>query len=107
MKQVEKVANSFSMVLFMHGSPSAPTSRTSAQAAEILGRMGANYKFVDIQADPVIRAFLPKFSGSPVLPQLFVRGEFLGGAEVMAELAEQGELQKIAAECSPPAAKAS
>lgn len=107
LKQVERVANSSPMVLFMRGTPSCPTSRESANAAATLDRVGASYQAVDIQSDPVIRAYLPKFSGHSGVPQLFVHGEFIGGSEVIEELAEQGELQKIAAEFSALTARAS
>ena len=107
LKQVEQVANSSPMVLFMRGTPSCPTSRESADAAATLDQIGASYQAIDIQSDPVIRAFLPKFSGHSGVPQLFVHGEFIGGSDVIRDLAEQGELQKIADEFGALTARAS
>lgn len=80
------------VVLFMRGTPDRPMCRASFDAVRILDDCGARYEYVDLQADPEIRAFLPKFSDSPLFPQLFINGELLGGTQILRELHEQGEL---------------
>ncbi len=89
---IKRRASAHAVVLFMKGSPDRPTSDDSATAVEILLACGAAFDWVDLQADPVIRAFLPKFSASAQCPQLFILGEFIGGIEVIRELHQQGEL---------------
>jgi len=70
-------------------------SRASEAAAQILSSYGLRFGVIDIQIEPVVRAFLPKFSASSECPQLFIQGEFIGGLAVIRELHEQGELKKM------------
>ena len=79
----------------MKGTLDRPMSLGSAAAAEILDSYGVKFGIVDIQTEPVVRAFLPKYSASSECPQLFIQGEFIGGWAVVRELHEQGELQQM------------
>lgn len=105
--RIDEIVGSDPLVLFMKGRVRRPNCRTSARAVDLLRRCGAEFLSVDVQEDPELRAFLPKYSGWDTFPQLYVQGEFVGGADVMGELFEQGELQKIAQEVGAVSAIAS
>lgn len=99
------------VILFMKGTPEQPMCGFSARTAAALQALGAPFAAVDILPDPRIRQELSALSNWPTIPQLFVRGELIGGADIVAEMYESGELaetlgveQPAAAE--PPAAEA-
>jgi monothiol glutaredoxin len=83
------------IVLFMKGSPMFPQCGFSATAVEILNRMGLEFKSVDVLADDNIREGIKAFSDWPTVPQLYVKGEFLGGCDIMREMYEAGELHQF------------
>ncbi len=83
------------IVLFMRGTPDRPMCQGSMELVSALRQCQAEFAFIDVQSDPEVRAFLPKFSDSAELPQMFLNGEFFGGAEVVGELLAQGELQEM------------
>lgn len=93
------------VVLFMKGTPEVPMCGYSQRAVEALRRAGAKrLHAVNVMADPEIRANLPRFSDWPTFPQLFVNGELIGGADIVIELGEAGELTRIVAEAEGRAA---
>ena len=71
------------IVLYMKGTPIFPQCGPSAQAVQILGVIGVNYKSVDVLADPSLRQCIRDFSNWPTLPQLYIKGEFIGGNDIM------------------------
>ena len=83
------------ILLYMKGSPDAPQCGFSSKASQILITCGKPFSFVDILSNPQIRANLPEYSDWPTFPQLFVNGELVGGSDILTELHESGELQKI------------
>jgi monothiol glutaredoxin len=83
------------VVLFMKGTPQFVMCGNSGRALEALRAAGAPVTTVDILPDPTIRQELSEVSGWPTIPQVFVKGELVGGADITQELAETGELQKI------------
>lgn len=87
------------VVVFMKGTPERPTSAASKKMVEVLEQCQADYLWVDVQGDPGIRAFLPKFSASRDCPQLFMQGELIGGIAVIDELHQQGELKPMLDNC--------
>lgn len=88
------------VVLFMKGTKFFPQCGFSARAVDILTRAGAKFETVDVLADPDIRQGIKEFSSWPTIPQVYVRGEFLGGSDILMDLYQSGELQlKLA----PPA----
>jgi monothiol glutaredoxin len=90
------------VILFMKGTPEAPRCGFSARTVAALEAVGAPFAAVDILPDPRIRQELSALSSWPTIPQLFVRGELIGGADIVAEMYESGELaQAIGVE--PPA----
>jgi monothiol glutaredoxin len=83
------------IVLFMKGSPMFPQCGFSATAVEILNRMSLEFKSVDVLADDNIREGIKVFSDWPTVPQLYVKGEFVGGCDIMREMYEAGELHQF------------
>ena len=86
------------MVLYMKGSPVFPQCGFSAQVVEILTRLGVAYRSVDVLAEPTLREGIKRFSDWPTIPQLFVKGEFVGGCDIVREMYESGELGALLAE---------
>lgn len=90
----EQIANN-SVLLYMKGSPNAPQCGFSARAAQALMACGERFAYVDILQNPEIRATLPKYANWPTFPQLWVKGELIGGSDIILELFEKGELQQL------------
>jgi monothiol glutaredoxin len=82
------------VILFMKGTPEAPRCGFSARTVAALEAVGAPFAAVDILPDPRIRQELSALSNWPTIPQLFVRGELIGGADIVAEMYESGELSE-------------
>ena len=80
------------VVLFMKGTPVFPQCGFSATVVQVLTYMGIEFKGVDVLADPEIREAVKEFSSWPTIPQLYVKGEFAGGCDIIREMAEQGEI---------------
>jgi monothiol glutaredoxin len=83
------------VVLFMKGTALFPQCGFSSRAIAILDRLGAEYETVDVLQDPDIRNGIKAFSDWPTIPQLYVRGEFVGGSDIMMEMFESGELGEL------------
>jgi len=84
------------IVLYMKGTPDAPMCGFSAAAVQILEACGIeNVATVDVLADQDIRQGIKDFSSWPTIPQLYVNGQFVGGADIMREMYQSGELQKL------------
>ncbi len=86
------------VVLFMKGTPLFPQCGFSSTAIQILERLGVDYETVDVLADPEVRAGIKSFSDWPTVPQLYVKGEFVGGSDIMIEMYQSGELETMVAE---------
>ncbi len=83
------------VVLFMKGNPVFPQCGFSAAVVEILSRLGIPFKSVDVLEDMEIREGIKQFSNWPTIPQLYVKGEFVGGCDIMREMFENGELSEL------------
>jgi monothiol glutaredoxin len=81
------------VVLFMKGTPVFPQCGFSAAVVQILTTLGVKFKGIDVLADPEIRNGIKEFSNWPTIPQLYVKGEFVGGCDIIREMFENGELQ--------------
>lgn len=81
-----------SVVLFMKGTPQFPQCGFSAAVVQALSHLGVEYKGVDVLADPSLRQGIKDFSDWPTIPQLYVKGDFVGGADIVREMFESGEL---------------
>ena len=99
MERIQAEVDGHPIVLFMKGTPQFPMCGFSSRAVQALRAAGANpMHTVNVLEEPEIRANLPRFSNWPTFPQLFVHGELIGGSEIIIELLEAGELQRIVAE---------
>ena len=85
------------VVLFMKGTPVFPQCGFSAAVAQVLTVMGVKYKGVNVLDDPGIREGIKGFSNWPTIPQLYVKGEFIGGCDIVREMFQAGELQDVLA----------
>ena len=92
---IRKTIASNDVVLFMKGQKAMPQCGFSAQVAHILGLLGVSYKDVNVLDDMGIRDGIKAFSNWPTIPQLYVKGEFVGGCDIVREMAQAGELQQL------------
>ena len=83
------------VVLFMKGSPVFPQCGFSAAVVQMLSHLGVKFKGIDVLADPGIRQGIKEFSNWPTIPQLYVKGEFVGGCDIIREMFQAGELQGL------------
>ena len=83
------------VVLFMKGSPMFPQCGFSAAVTHVLTTLQVKFKGVDVLQDTEVREGIKNFSNWPTIPQLYVRGEFVGGCDIVREMAENGELQQL------------
>ena len=97
-EQIKQTVEGHPIVLFMKGTPQFPMCGFSSRTAQALKACGAEYHSVNVLEHPEIRANLPRYSDWPTFPQLFIKGELIGGCDITLELFEQGELQKMVAE---------
>ncbi|MGD9738501.1 MAG: Grx4 family monothiol glutaredoxin [Bauldia sp.] len=95
---IDNEVKSHDMVLFMKGTPAQPMCGFSAQVVRILDYLGASYSSVDVLADDDIRQGIKDYSSWPTIPQLYVKGEFIGGCDIVREMFQAGELQDMLAE---------
>jgi monothiol glutaredoxin len=86
------------VVLFMKGSPVFPQCGFSAAVVQVLTHLGVKFKGIDVLQDPSIRQGIKEFSNWPTIPQLYIKGEFVGGCDIVREMFETGELQKVLAD---------
>ena len=93
--RIDALVKANSVVLFMKGSPLFPQCGFSSRAIAILDHLGAPYETVDVLADQDIRQGIKAYSDWPTIPQLYVKGEFVGGSDIMMEMFEAGELQEL------------
>ena len=84
-----------SVVLYMKGTPVFPQCGFSAAVVQILTHMGVKFKGIDVLADPALRQGIKDFSSWPTIPQLYVKGEFVGGCDIIREMFESGELKDL------------
>jgi monothiol glutaredoxin len=83
------------VVLYMKGTPVFPQCGFSAAVVQILTHLGVKFKGVDVLADPALRQGIKDFSSWPTIPQLYVKGEFIGGCDIVREMFESGELKDL------------
>ena len=96
--RIDEIVNSNDVVLFMKGSALFPQCGFSSRAVAILDHLGVAFETVDVLQDPEIRNGIKVYSDWPTVPQLYVKGEFVGGSDIMMEMYEAGELQQLLTE---------
>ena len=92
---IQSAIDDHDVILFMKGTPDAPACGFSARTVAALQSLGAPFAAVDILPDPRIREQLSAISAWPTIPQLFVKGELVGGCDIVTEMYESGELQQV------------
>ena len=92
--RIDKIVKGADVVLFMKGNRMFPQCGFSARAVGILQQLGAKFETVDVLSDAEIRQGVIEYSNWPTIPQLYVRGEFVGGSDIMMDLYQSGELQQ-------------
>ena len=95
---IDSEVNSNDVVLFMKGTPQFPMCGFSSQVVQILNYLGVPYKGINVLEDESIRQGVKEYSNWPTVPQLYVKGEFIGGCDITREMFQAGELQQLLAE---------
>ena len=95
--EIKSTIASNPIVLFMKGTPDAPQCGFSMRTAQALKACNVKFAFVDILANPEVRANLPKISNWPTFPQVFVNGELIGGCDITLDMYQKGELEPLLA----------
>ena len=103
-EEIQKAISGNEVILFMKGTPDAPRCGFSARTVAALEALGTPFAAVDILPDPRIRQQLSALSNWPTIPQLFVKGELIGGADIVAEMYESGELAETLGVAGQPGA---
>jgi monothiol glutaredoxin len=98
--RIDDIVKKSDIVLFMKGTSLFPQCGFSSRAVAILERLGAHYETVDVLQDAEIRQGIKEYSDWPTIPQLYVKGEFVGGSDIMMEMFESGELQQLLGEAA-------
>ena len=93
--RIEQIVTSNDVVLFMKGTPLFPQCGFSSKAISILDHLGVTYETVDVLQDMEVRQGIKAYSDWPTIPQLYVKGEFVGGSDIMMEMYEAGELADL------------
>ena len=95
--RIEREINDHDVVLFMKGTPVFPQCGFSAVMVQVLSHLGVKFKGIDVLSDPALRQGIKAFSDWPTVPQLYVKGEFIGGCDIVREMYETGELAQLLA----------
>jgi monothiol glutaredoxin len=94
-EKIQEAISSNNIVLYMKGNKDFPQCGFSAVVVQILKNVGVDFLDVDVLRDPEIRQGIKDFSDWPTIPQLYVKGEFIGGCDIVKEMFQSGELQEI------------
>jgi monothiol glutaredoxin len=99
---IAKTISANDVVLFMKGTQTFPQCGFSSQVAQILGHLGVTFKDVNVLEDLALREGIKSFTNWPTIPQLYVKGEFVGGCDIVREMFQSGELQQLLDEKGVP-----
>ena len=94
-KRIDQDVNSNDVVLYMKGTPVFPQCGFSATVVQVLSHLGVKFKGIDVLQDPGLRQGVKDYSDWPTVPQLYVKGEFVGGCDIIREMYQSGELQGL------------
>lgn len=95
LKEIEKTIKKNDVVLFMKGSKDFPQCGFSAMTSHILQQLNLDFLDIDVLQDIELRQAIKDFSDWPTIPQLYIKGEFIGGCDIVKEMFEEGELQSL------------
>ena len=95
MERIQQDVSGNDVVLFMKGTPVFPQCGFSAAVVQVLSTLGVKFKGVDVLTDPGLRQGIKDYSNWPTIPQLYVKGEFVGGCDIIREMYASGELQEL------------
>jgi monothiol glutaredoxin len=93
--RIKQDITDYPVVLYMKGTPVFPQCGFSAAVVQILTQMGVKFKGIDVLTDPAVRQAIKDFSNWPTVPQLYVKGEFVGGCDIIREMYENDELEPL------------
>lgn len=96
--KIRQQVESNNIILYMKGTPQFPQCGFSGRATQLLQACGAKFATVDVLADPEVREGIKQYGNWPTIPQLYIKGQLIGGSDVMMDLYQKGELQKLVAE---------
>ncbi|MDJ0937277.1 MAG: Grx4 family monothiol glutaredoxin [Kiloniellales bacterium] len=94
-ERIQQELDENQVVLFMKGTPVFPQCGFSATVVQVLNHMGVKFKGIDVLQDPGLRQGVKDFTNWPTIPQLYVKGEFVGGCDIIREMFQSGELQEL------------
>jgi len=94
-QRIETEVTSNPVVLFMKGTPVFPMCGFSAASVQMLSHLGVRFKGINVLEDPAVREGIKAYSDWPTIPQLYIKGEFVGGSDIMREMFESGELMEL------------
>ena len=94
-ERIQQELDENQVVLFMKGTPVFPQCGFSATVVQVLNHMGVKFKGIDVLQDPGLRQGVKDFTSWPTIPQLYVKGEFVGGCDIIREMFQSGELQEL------------
>ena len=97
-QRIDEIVHGHDVVLFMKGTALFPQCGFSSRAVAILDHLGVPFETLDVLQDPEIRNGIKEYSDWPTVPQLYVKGEFIGGSDIMMEMYQSGELKTLLAE---------
>jgi monothiol glutaredoxin len=100
-KVIAETVSEHPIVLFVKGSPEAPQCGFSKGVMDIFSFIGVPYKTVNVLADPLVREGIKQFTQWPTIPQIFIKGEFIGGFDIVRDLFEKGELEPMVKAADP------
>ena len=95
LEKIRREVSGSDVVLFMKGTPVFPQCGFSARVVQALSHMGVKFKGIDVLQDPELRQGVKEFSNWPTIPQLYVKGEFVGGCDIVMEMFQSGELKAL------------
>ena len=94
-ERIKDEVESNDVVVFMKGTPVFPQCGFSAAVVQVLTHMGVKFKGIDVLQDPGLRQGVKDYTSWPTIPQLYVKGEFVGGCDIVREMFQTGELQEL------------
>jgi monothiol glutaredoxin len=101
--KIREQVESNDIILYMKGTPQFPQCGFSGRACQLLAACGAKFASVNVLAEPDIREGIKQYANWPTIPQLYIKGQLIGGSDIMMELYQKGELQKLVTAAQPGA----